>query len=252
MTDIHEQLAKIEAEKDVSILFACEAGSRAWGFESPDSDYDVRFIYVHPKDWYFSINVENRRDVIEYPIVDDYDISGWDLRKALKLLRKSNPSLLEWIYSPIIYLDMDEIASELAGLADVCFHMTSVAYHYHGMAYRNYREYLKGGSVWVKKYLYVIRPILSIMWLKEYNTHPPVEFAALRSGVSVPNTINDAIDRVLEFKLANKEKAFGASIPELNEFIEGKFENQDYRRGRLTPFVDITELDDLFIRSIEG
>ncbi len=205
---------------------------------------------MHPKIWYYSINVENRRDVIECKIVDDYDVNGWDLRKALKLLRKSNPSLLEWINSPIIYRDIDGIRTSLTDLADTCFHMPSVAYHYHGMAYRNYREYLKGGEVWVKKYLYVIRPILAIMWLKEHDTIPPVEFAALRAGVTVPEAINEGIDRVLKFKLANKEKAFGAAIPALNDWIVNKFENRDYRRGRSTPFVDIESLDRLFYRAI--
>ncbi len=225
INEVRERLDAIERDKDVRILFACEAGSRAWGFESPDSDYDVRFIYVHPKMWYYSINVENRRDVIECKIVDDYDVNGWDLRKALKLLRKSNPSLLEWINSPIIYRNIDGIKGELASLADTCFHMSSVAYHYHGMAYRNYREYLKGGEVWVKKYLYVIRPILAIMWLKAHDTIPPVEFTDLRAGVTVPDEISEGIDRVLKFKLANKEKAFGAAIPALNDWIVSKFEN---------------------------
>ena len=91
--EVFPRLHAIETKNNVKIIFACEAGSRAWGFESPDSDYDIRFVYVRPKDWYFSINVENRRDVIELPILDDYDINGWDIRKALKLMRKSNPSL---------------------------------------------------------------------------------------------------------------------------------------------------------------
>ena len=95
---VRQALAQVEAERNVRVLFACESGSRAWGFASRDSDYDVRFLYVHRRDWYLS--VEDRRDVIEQPIADDLDVSGWELRKALRLLRKSNPPLLEWLKSP--------------------------------------------------------------------------------------------------------------------------------------------------------
>lgn len=101
--EILARLEQIEKDEDVTIFYACESGSRAWGFPSADSDYDVRFIYVRPRDWYLSIDVEEKRDVIERPINDALDISGWDLRKALKLLRKSNPPLLEWLSSPIVY-----------------------------------------------------------------------------------------------------------------------------------------------------
>ena len=89
--EILKRLDQIEHEENVSIVYACESGSRAWGFESTDSDWDVRFIYVDQQDWYLSIDVEEKRDVIERPINDELEISGWDLRKALKFLRKSNP-----------------------------------------------------------------------------------------------------------------------------------------------------------------
>ncbi len=96
------QLKKIEREHKVKILYAIESGSRVWGFASQDSDFDVRFIYVHHKDWYLSI--ESKRDVIEMPLEGDLDINGWDLTKALGLFRKSNPPLYEWLQSPIVYL----------------------------------------------------------------------------------------------------------------------------------------------------
>lgn len=91
----------IERANDVRVLYACESGSRGWGFASPDSDYDVRFLYVHPLDWY--LRVEPQRDVIEKPISDELDVSGWELRKALQLLHRSNPTLLEWLNSPVVY-----------------------------------------------------------------------------------------------------------------------------------------------------
>ena len=107
---VGEELRRIEQAYDVRVLYACESGSRAWGFASQDSDYDVRFIYVHSRDWYLSI--EDRRDVIEEPISDSLDISGWELRKTLRLLRKSNPPLLEWLKSPVVYAWDEEFVSD--------------------------------------------------------------------------------------------------------------------------------------------
>ncbi len=101
--EIMLRLAATEAEHNVRILLAVESGSRAWGFASPNSDYDVRFIYAHQPDWYQAVDLEERRDVFEYKIVDDIDLNGWDVRKALRLFRKSNPAFVEWIQSPILY-----------------------------------------------------------------------------------------------------------------------------------------------------
>lgn len=111
--EINRRLTEVEHTRNVKILFACESGSRAWGFASPDSDYDVRFIYIHPTDWYLSVNLEDKRDVIELPIDDVWDINGWELRKALKLFNKSNPPLLEWLQSPIIYRENPEIMNQI-------------------------------------------------------------------------------------------------------------------------------------------
>ena len=114
---ILSELNRIEQDYHVQILFACESGSRAWGFPSSDSDYDVRFVYIRPTDWYLAIDVERKRDVIELPIDDSLDISGWDLRKALQLYYKSNPPLLEWLGSPIIYQEKYTVAQQLRNLA---------------------------------------------------------------------------------------------------------------------------------------
>jgi predicted nucleotidyltransferase len=103
-TEVLRRLRQTEVEHSVKILFAVESGSRAWGFASPNSDYDVRFVYMHEPGWYQAVDLEERRDVIEYEIVDDIDLNGWDVRKALRLFWKSNPAFVEWIQSPITYL----------------------------------------------------------------------------------------------------------------------------------------------------
>ena len=112
--DIVERLQRAEAQHDVKVLLAVESGSRAWGFASPNSDYDARFIYVNRRDWYLSVSLEEQRDVIEYPIVDEIDINGWDLRKALRLFWKSNPAFVEWIQSPIVYAESGSFAQACA------------------------------------------------------------------------------------------------------------------------------------------
>lgn len=141
---ILDRLKTIELEENVSILLAVESGSRAWGFPSQDSDYDVRFIYVHPQDWYLSYRLESKSDTIERPIVDDYDCAGWDLRKALKLFVKSNPPLLEWLDSDLIYLDRHDFAARMRELRNAFFSPQACAYHYLHMAQGNFRSYLQG------------------------------------------------------------------------------------------------------------
>ncbi|MCA9438875.1 MAG: nucleotidyltransferase domain-containing protein, partial [Candidatus Omnitrophica bacterium] len=140
-SEILSQLERIEDDRSVSILYACESGSRAWGFESRDSDYDVRFIYIRPRDWYLSVDLEKKRDVIELPIDDQLDINGWDARKALKLFRKSNPPLLEWLGSPIVYAEPFKFASTLREISKTHNAPTGCAYHYLHMARGNYREF---------------------------------------------------------------------------------------------------------------
>ena len=139
---VRAALDRVEAECNVRVLFACESGSRAWGFASRDSDYDVRFIYVHRPDWYLS--VEDRRDVIESPIADDLDVSGCELRKALRLLRKSNPPLLEWLRSPMVYRYDPAFVAQFGALATESYSPRRCFRHYLHMAYGNWRDYLRG------------------------------------------------------------------------------------------------------------
>ena len=181
--EIKAQLADVESREDVRVLYACESGSRAWGFPSADSDYDVRFIYAHPVEWYLSIRT--RRDVIERPLVNEIDLSGWDIKKALGLLRKSNPPLLEWLQSPIIYQQDDAFLNGIGALLPVYYSPRNCLHHYLHMARGNIREYLKGERVWVKKYFYVLRPLLACLWIEAGNGAVPMEFATLAESVGL-------------------------------------------------------------------
>ena len=160
-------LARLEREHDVHVLFACESGSRGWGFASPDSDYDVRFAYVHRLPWYLA--VEPGRDVIEEPISGELDVGGWELRKALQLLRDSNPTLLEWLRSPIVYRQDDAWVARLRALAEHNFSPVRGYHHYVATARKNLREHLAGETVRYKKYLYVLRPLLAARWIRVHD-----------------------------------------------------------------------------------
>lgn len=222
-TEILRRLRAAEVEHEMTVLYACESGSRAWGFESPDSDYDVRFIYARPQEWYLSYNVETLPDVIEYPIVDEIDCSGWDVRKALYLFTRTNGALLEWLKSPVQYIEYGPLRQRLQDLAPRAFNDIALCYHYSHMARGNAREYLFKEQVKLKKYLYVLRPLLAIRYIHDFGQPPPVEFQKLVDKVA-PQEIVSGIEKLLELKKNSPEIGLGQSIPELNEFIESEIE----------------------------
>lgn len=221
--EILKRLAAAEEEHAVRILYACESGSRAWGFASPDSDFDVRFVYAHEADWYLSFDVERRRDVIEYPITDEIDCSGWDARKALNLFTRTNGALLEWLNSPIIYLERTQFAAALRDLAPKCVNPTALCFHYSHMARRNAGEYMFKDKVRLKKYFYVLRPLLAIRHIEQQLGTPPVRFQDLVELVA-PQEIRPAIANLLELKRHTPELGLGDPVPEIGEFIECELE----------------------------
>ncbi len=217
--EILKRLRNAEKEHSVKILYACESGSRAWGFASPDSDYDVRFIYVREKDWYLSFDVESKRDVIEYPIVDEIDCSGWDIRKALYLFTKSNGALLEWLNSPIKYIEDGSFAQNMRDISPRALNKTALCYHYSHMAKKNAQEYLLKDKVKLKKYFYVLRPLLAMRYLEKSSEPPPVEFEKLVGEVA-PEYIIGGIEKLLKIKRNSPEIGLGNPILEINDFIE--------------------------------
>ncbi len=248
---MHERITTalntIAQDEDVRILYACESGSRAWGFPSRDSDYDVRFIYVRRPEWYLSINLEHQRDVIERPISEQLDLSGWDLRKALQLLRKSNPPLLEWLNSPIVYLETADIAAQLRALLPVYYSPVACLFHYLHMARGNYRDYLQGEIVWIKKYFYVLRPLLAIQWIEAERGVVPVEFQVLVDTLVQDEALRQAIDQLLQRKRAGEELDREPMIPAISAFIVSELArletaSTDHRRSD----VDIEQLNQLF------
>ncbi len=229
--EVRQRLERIEEEQRVRIFYACESGSRAWGFPSADSDYDVRFLYAHPPPWYLSIDLERRRDVIERPITDAYDLSGWDARKALGLMRKSNPPLMEWLQSPIVYREVPEPTGRMRALIPACYSPRAAFYHYLHMARGNYRDYLKGDEVWIKKYFYVLRPLLAIRWIEADRGAVPTEFETLVAHTVSSDALQGAVANLLAEKWAGAELDRGPPIAPIGNFIEAELERHDAQGG---------------------
>ena len=250
-SEIVSSLAEIAREEEVEIFFACESGSRAWGFPSADSDYDVRFLYAHPPEWYLAVNLEKKRDVIERPINDDLDISGWDLRKALGLLYKSNPPLLEWLSSPIIYREEGPIAERLRQLMPTFYNRRRAFYHYLNMAAKNYRNYLQGERVRAKKYFYVLRPLLALRWIESHDTPVPMEFDELLDKLLEPGELREAIDSLLIEKRAGAELEDRPRIPAISNYIDSELERLGSEVEVPEARNDIEELNRFFRESLQ-
>lgn len=256
---IIEVIKQIEKDNDIKILYACESGSRAWGFPSKDSDYDVRFIYVHNPNWYLSI--DHKRDVIEIPARDPIsipidpllDLSGWEITKALRLFRKSNPPLLEWLKSSIVYYQSYSTIDKIRELDKNIFSPTSCLYHYLRMAKGNFRDYLQGNEVRIKKYFYVLRPILAAKWIEKYNSIPPMEFEILLEYILQPGELKESVSTLLKRKKAGDELNLEPRVDIINEYLNKEIEHLEaYTKGLNLEISDPTmELDRLFISTLK-
>lgn len=246
--EILQRLTAIESEHGVHVLYACESGSRGWGFASPDSDYDVRFIYAHPLPWY--LQVSPQRDVIELPIFDLLDINGWELRKALGLLKNGNATLVEWLDSPVVYradapfLDAIRVAARQTHRPERSFH------HYIHMARRNYREYLRGDRVRLKKYLYVLRPLLATLWIEQGRGVAPMRFQELVDGIVTDLALRSAIEQLLDIKRTARESEYGQPLLLINTFIETELTRLESALPPMSCNTDFSALDRLLMDTV--
>ncbi len=246
-TEILLRLKNAEIEHGMRILFAVESGSRAWGFASPNSDFDVRFIYVRQPEWYQAVDLEERRDVIEYEIVDDIDLNGWDVRKALRLFWKSNPAFVEWIQSPITYIDASVFRERARAMLPDIYSPEKGIYHYRSMAKTNYRGYLRESVVRLKKYFYVLRPLLAARWVAKTGEAAPIEFERLLALLSEEPAVLSEIHKLLAQKRNAPELGMAPAVPALNAFIEKELADTpiDVPKKSRAPQV-IGQLNDLF------
>lgn len=244
---IEEQLQALEREQGARVVYACESGSRAWGFASTDSDYDVRFLYVRPLDHYLSFRVEQKRDVLELPIHGDLDMNGWDLRKAMQLLVKSNGALVEWLTSPIVYrAGLDALRQALPEF--VC--PRSLGFHYLQMA-RGALKDVRGEVVNLKRCFYTLRPALAARWLERRDSLPPVAFEALRQVL--PHELSPLVDDLLKRKQSGSEKDRESVNPALIDFLG----EEVHRLEAVVPLLrvekpDLERMDALFREQIKA
>jgi uncharacterized protein len=248
---IQKRLLEIELKENVVIFFACESGSRAWGFPSENSDYDVRFLYVKPVEWYLSM--AESRDVIEYPVNDQLDINGWDIKKALKLFQKSNPPLFEWLGAPIVYKEKFDIADKMRTLAKEYYSPLACIHHYLHMAAGNYREYLKGDEIWIKKYFYVLRPLLAIQWIEQGNGVAPTAFNVLVDQLlPIGSSLRISIEELIQKKRAGEELDKGPRISVISDFIVSELERLS--KGFIAPSntVPVEIMDNLFRSALQA
>ncbi|PTQ98274.1 hypothetical protein C8P68_103435 [Mucilaginibacter yixingensis] len=216
MDTILQKLLELEQHQNIKILYACESGSRAWGFASPDSDFDVRFIYTRSVNDYLGIT--ELPDNVGLPVNEVLDISGWDIKKALKLFLKSNSTLYEWLQSPIVYQGDATFVDDLRKLMPVYFSLRASANHYLSMAHNTLRDDLQSERVKLKRYFYALRPALACLWIVEKQTVPPMEFQHLRVLLTA-SKIQNAIDELLERKKIADEKALIPPVLELNQWL---------------------------------
>ena len=220
---IENRLVDIEAEYGVRILYACESGSRGWGFASPDSDYDVRFIYVHPRDWY--LNLKDGRDVIERDLEETeagvLDINGWDLRKALRLFKSGNSTLSEWLSSPLVYRDRGRLRSRLRQLAPLA--MSSLK------SWHNYRSMMSGrlksaeeSSRSIKDWFYIIRPLLAMKWLELGLGPAPMRFDRLVEKTVTDPRLRGELMRLVELKSRANEQDRPETPPAVIDFVRAE------------------------------
>jgi len=235
---ILEVLQEIEILENFKIIYACESGSKAWGFASEDSDNDIRFIYVRRPGAYFT--VKPRREVIDRNKGDiatssfirslereDLDFVGFDISKVMELISKGNPALAEWLYSPIVYMERPFVISAVKRLAVDFFKKKAGIYHYEHMARKNFTQYIINveGDVIVKKYLYVLRPLYVCEWIMRNTSVPPMEFDRLiKFAEMLPsggfNDVSKAVASLLLRKKNGEELGKGPHIHALDDFCQ--------------------------------
>jgi predicted nucleotidyltransferase len=248
---IKKYLSDLEKEQGIEILLACETGSRAWGFPSPDSDFDVRVIYKHDKDWYLSLT--EKKDTIEYFLENnEIDISGWDLRKSLRLLWKSNPPLLERIQSPIIYKVDQDFLTGINSLAQKTYSRIATIHHYLSMAKKAFDEVVNLEEYKLKKFFYALRASVACFWILEKEEIPPIEFGKMLKGLALTENLKTRIEELIDIKSTISETYLHKGEKELTEFMKSCIERADIESQNLPASKgQISELNEFFRQTLD-
>lgn len=223
-TTIQNKLQQIEKAEGIQILFACESGSRAWGFPSPDSDYDVRFIYAHSFERYLS--VKRPVEQFTFPINDELDISGWDLQKTLGLVYKSNSAVFEWLQSPIVYKNDQIFKEELFQLCQSYSCPRSIIHHYLGIT-NGAIATINEDKFKLKKLFYVLRSLLSARWYADNETIAPMNIFPLMA--LFPARLKEKVTSLIELKASADENFTIEPDNDIKAWITETFEYCTYK-----------------------
>jgi predicted nucleotidyltransferase len=230
---IKKKIAEIETQYNVKVLFACETGSRAWGFPSPDSDFDVRMIYRHDIDWYLSLN--DKKDTIEFMSEDgELDVTGWDIKKCLQLMWKSNGALLERVQSPIVYTEEKNIATLLKTYTEQCFSPVATMHHYLGLARNSFADVVGKDEIKLKKFFYALRATLACKWILDKDSVPPIVFQKMLEELDFDMSLKNTISELIVLKSGKNESYLHPSLSELNKFIEDEIKKAEHAFNNLT------------------
>ncbi len=251
---IIEQLHRIEQECDVKILLAVESGSRAWGFASPDSDFDVRFIYVHKPQWYFSVGKQS--DTIEYMSGDRLlDFSGWELRKTLQLLSKTNPNLSDWLLTDQIYLCDEDFLKIIRDAQAKFYNPIHAMYHFFNIAKRHDEGYLRRNGCTLKRFLYFLRGLLACEYIEKHQQHLPVDFRELVDATVEDENLKAAIHSLLALKTKSKESDANIVDEALQDYAYNLYIKREKNLADFRPTPNersLSELDAILYRYASG
>ncbi len=230
---IKKYICDLEAKHRIKVLWAVETGSRAWGFASRDSDYDIRLIYVNRNEWY--LNLSEQKDSIELMLDNnDIDIAGWDLKKACNLLRKSNPALLERLQSPIVYRADDDFIEEFLQVSHSFYSKVATIHHYLSMA-KKFLEQLKSNEEYkLKSFFYTLRSAMVCKWIVEKDEMPPIEFHEIYKNLNIESTLVDRIEKLIAIKSTIEESYFHKGESELVSLIEDCILQAEENKNMLT------------------
>ena len=241
MTLLHD----LERQHNIRILMAVNYGSRCFGYSSSESDWDVRFIYVHQPEWYFSI--AKTEDVIEMMIAEDHlDIEGYDLKKALNLLARTNPIESDWLHANDYYiLDKDFLHNMLA-FESQCYNRHHAMYHFYSISVKHNQRYLDK-EVTLKRFIYYMRGLLSCRWVEQNGSHPPVNVDELIDATITDNeSVKAKAHRMLELKRTGKSHDMAIVDDELANYV---FDMQKYYEVLLPNHIDTKPKADISVMS---
>lgn len=248
---IRKYLSELEKSKGIEILLACETGSRAWGFPSPDSDFDVRIIYKHEKDWYLSL-VEKKDSIDIFLDNNEIDISGWDLRKSLRLLWKSNPPLLERIQSPIVYKSDEEFVAGMKVIAQKTYSRIATLHHYLSMGKKIFSEVTASDQYKLKKFFYALRASVACLWILEKKAIPPIEFGKMLDGLDLPGHLVKKILELIDLKSTKSETFFHKGEQELILFMKSSLTRaENESKGLPASKGKMDELNNFFRKTLD-